>query len=267
MDNDYKIIETKILKGRIPDFHEKRKVRISEAILFKLGTKNKPKKTHITTLFDSKEVCFYKPGKEYFRKANPNIHDMFPGIWNNGINEVDGWTFENLWEYLIKISIINQITFKKVLVILYRNCFLLDHLEIKPGKYRYHPSKSILDYIEKIEFGLKDGFLDKFNTKEIGLLEFLHFVDLLGWNEDVKYHTINGKPYFDSKNKKTGRINTIMNIIMKSIMVNEFILKININKFNLNLILSTLRKLINNNLIYKPTNREFINYLNPFLIK
>jgi hypothetical protein len=56
---------------------------------------------------------------------------------------------------------------------------------------------------------LKDGFTDKFKTKEIGLLEYLYFIDLIGWNEDVKYHIVGGKPDFKKRDKKAGRVNTI----------------------------------------------------------
>ncbi|OGU13013.1 MAG: hypothetical protein A2X61_10550 [Ignavibacteria bacterium GWB2_35_12] len=270
MDNDYKIIDTKILKGRIPDFHEKRKVRISEAILFKLGTKYKPKKTLITTLFNGKEVYFMKPGKEVFRE-NPNIHDMYPCIGKNGNNEVEGFAFDDIWEYLIKISIINQLTFKKVLTIIYRLCYFFDHTIIEQNKIRYNPNEKLTDYLFKLDFSLKDGFADKFKKEELGLFEFLHFIDLLGWNEDVKYNTIDSKPFI-GKNKRTGRVNTILSIISVPLMVNDFLANIieNVNyieKINVKLILSTMQKLSKSRGICVLTNRELVNYLKPFLIQ
>jgi hypothetical protein len=264
------IIETRLLKGRIPDFHNKRAQRISEAIAFNLGTREKPVETIISILDNEKKVCFHKPGKEFFRNSNPNIHDMYPGIWSNGINEVEGWAFEKLWEYLIKISIINQVVFKKVLVIIYRNCYLLDHIEKEEGKWRYEPSSDLYEYIEKIEFGLKDGFLDKFNSKEIGLFEFLHFVDILGWNEDVKYNTSNLEPLI-GRNKKTGRVNTILSIISAPIMISKFILDI-IHKteikgiIDVKLITSTIQTFSKTRGICTLNNDELVKYLNPYLI-
>ena len=269
MENIDRIIETKCLRGRLPEFHEKRIKRISEAISFKSGLKDNPHKTLVSTIDNQKEVCFSKPGKEFFKIKNPNINDMYPGIYLNEINEVEGWSFEKLWEYLIKISIINQITFKKVLTIIYRNCYLLDHSEIESGKYRYQPSGELLEYIEKLEFGLKDGFMDKFQTKEIGLLEFLYFVDLLGWNEDVKYNHIENIPEL-RLGKKTGRVNTIKSIICAPIMISKFILDI-IEKtkhngiINVRLITSTIQTFSKTRGIFVLSDNELVDYLNPYL--
>ena len=241
------VIKTRIFRSNNNFIHQ-RSVRIAEAIAFESGTIAEPTKTLISTLPNQKESYFLKPGKET-QRATPNIHDMFPNVGSNNKSETDGFTFEVIWEYLIKISIINQLTFKKVLVLLYRLCFLLDHNEIEKDKIRYSPSPEIFEYISKMDFALKDGFKDKFKKNEIGLLEFLHFVDLLSWNEDVKYHTKNGKPYFEDRTKKNvGRINTIISIISVPLMVNDFLANIieNVNyieKINVRLILSTMQKL------------------------
>ncbi len=265
---EHEIINTKIFKSN-KDFISKRKIRIAEAIAFKGGTIKNPKKYIISSLPNGKKSYFLKPGKETQRKV-PNIFDMSPNIGINDINETENWTFEKVWEYLIKISIINQITFKKVLVLLYRNCFLLDHLEIEEGKFRYLPSKDLSDYIEKIEFGLKDGFMDKFKTQEIGLLEYLHFIDLLGWNEDVKYHIVDGKPDFIKYNNKVGRVNTILSVISAPLMISNFILDI-IHKtekkgiIDVKLITTTIQMFAKSRGICVLTNRELLKHLQPYL--
>lgn len=190
MERD-EVIKTKIFKSN-KEFIDKRVRRIKEAIAFEGGTIKKPKKHLISSLPNGKEAYFFKPGKETLRKT-PNVYDMTPNVGVNGISDTESWAFEKIWEYLIKISILSQSTFKKVLVLLYRNCFLIDHQENKKGNIRYLPSKEIHNYIDNIEnFVLKDGFKDRFKTTEIGLLEYLHFIDLLGWNEDVKYHIMMG---------------------------------------------------------------------------
>jgi len=261
------IIKTKIFRSN-NNFIYQRSVRIAEAIAFESGTIVEPTKTLISTLPNQKESYFFKPGKET-QRAIPNIHDMFPNVGSKNISETDGFTFEVIWEYLIKISIINQLTFKKVLVLLYRLCFLLDHNEIEKDKIRYSPSPEVLDYISKMDFALKDGFKDKFKKNEIGLLEFLHFVDLLGWNEDVKYHIQNGKPYFEDR-KNSGRTNTIISIISVPLMINEFLANIieNVNyveKIDVRLILSTMQKLSKSRGICVLSHIALQKYLNPYL--
>ena len=128
---------------------------------FKKGTFRKPIKTVISKLNNGKEVYFLKPGKETQRKI-PNKYDMQPNVGKMNKSETEGFTFEPLWEYLIKISIINQITFKKVLVLLYRICYFIDHKEISKNKLRYIPSEKVSDYISKLDFSLRDGFKDKY---------------------------------------------------------------------------------------------------------
>ena len=215
---EHDLIKTKIFKSN-KNFIQQRSVRIAEAIAFESGTIKNPMRTLISVLPNGKESYFFKPGKET-QRATPNIHDMFPNVGSNGISETKSWGFEKIWEYLIKISIISQSTFKKALVLLYRNCFLLDHQEIEEGKFRYLPSKEISDYINNIEsFVLKDGFVDKFKTTEIGLLEYLYFIDLIGWNEDVKYHIVEGQPDFIKYDKKVGRVNTILSVISAPLLI------------------------------------------------
>lgn len=265
--SEHDIIKTKIFKSS-KAFILKRAQRIAEAIAFEGSNIANPKKHLISTLPNGKESYFFKPGKETQRTV-PNIHDMFPNVGSNNKSETDGYTFEVVWEYLIKISIINQLTFKKVLVLLYRLCFLLDHQEIKNGKLRYLPSREILDYIAKIDYALRDGFKDKFKKDEIGLLEFLHFIDLLGWNEDVKYHIKDAKPDFEGK-RNAGRTNTIISIISVPLMINDFLSNIienakHIEKINVRLILSTMQKLSKSRGICVLPHVKLQKYLNPYL--
>ncbi|MDP2168053.1 MAG: hypothetical protein Q8J64_06960 [Thermodesulfovibrionales bacterium] len=265
---EHDIITTKIFKSN-KEFIAKRTKRIEEAIAFEGGTIENPIKHLISALPNEKEAYFFKPGKEILRRR-PNVYDMSPTVGANGISETESWAFEKIWEYLIKISIINQITFKKVLVILYRNCFLIDHQEIEEGKFRYLPSKDLSSYIDKIEFGLKDGFMDKFRTKEIGLLEYLHFIDLLGWNEDVKYHTVRGKPDFKRNGKRVGRVNTILSVISAPLMISNFILDI-IHKtekkgiIDVKLITSTIQMFAKSRGICVLSNGKLLKDLNPYL--
>jgi len=270
MNEANSIIETRIIKGRTPDFLTKRTARINEAINFSEGTFENPTKNIISLLPNGKETYFLKPGKET-RRLVPNIYDMSPNVGVNGNSETEGWEFQKIWEYLIKISIINQITFKKVLVILYRNCFLLDNTDIGSGIIRYLPSEELLKYINNLnDYALVDGFKDKFNTNEIGLLEYLHFIDLLAWNEDVKYHVYEGKPDFVQRNKNVGRVNTVLSVISAPLMISNFILDI-IHKteqkgiIDVNLITSTIQMFSRSRGICVLTNKDLLEHLSPYL--
>ena len=260
---EYDIIKTKIFRSN-DDFILKRAKRIEEAIAFESGTIAKPKKHLISTLPNGKASYFYKPGKETQRTI-PNIHDMFPNVGSNDKSETDGYNFEVIWEYLIRISIINQITFKKVLVLLYRLCFLLDHQEITKGKLRYAPSQEMLDYISKIDFALKEGFKDKFKKDEIGLLEYLHFIDLLGWNEDVKYHIVEEKPDFKKYDKKVGRVNTILSVINVPLIINGFLRTNYYNKIDVILLLSTFVEPREPKNFWEISNGQLVKYVRPYL--
>lgn len=270
MDNNVEILKTKIMQGNNREFNNLRLERISEAIKFKSGSLENPKKIIISKITNNKEVCFLKPGKEAFRDR-PNIYDMLPCILKDGDNEFEKFSFDDIWEYLIKISIINQLSFKKVLTIIYRICYFYDHKYDNKNNIRYLPDKKLWDYITKLDFSLKEGFADKFKKEDFGLIEFLYFIDLLGWNEDVKYNVVNHKPQF-RKNKRTGRINTLLSIISVPLMVNEFLANIidNVNfieRINVRLILSTMQKLSKSRGICVLTNKELIYYLKQFLYK
>jgi len=156
------------------------------------------------------------------------------------------------------------------LILIYRNCYFIDHKEIN-NTIRYLPSNEIIDYIDKIEFGLKDGFMDKFSSKEIGLYEFLHFVDLLGWNEDVKYHIVDGRPNFQKYDKKVGRVNTILSIISAPLMISRFINDViektkNKGIIDVKLITSTIQKFSKSRGICVLSNKELLNFLQPYLV-
>lgn len=259
------IIHTPIFRSN-PGFINWRAQRIREALAFHGGTAERPKK-HVIASLRIGEAYFNKPGKEAARQ-NPNIHDMAIHIDNAGVSH---YTFEDIWEHLVKIAIINQILFKKVLVLLYRLCFFVDHRQSDNGEIRYLPSKALSDYSEKIDFAIAEGFRDKFKTESIGLSEYLHFIDMLGWNEDVKYHVRDGEPDFgDSDKRNVGRPNTIISAISVPLMINDFLSNIieNVNyveKINVRLILSTMQQLSKSRGVCVLSHTKLREYLSPYL--
>jgi len=263
------------------EFILQRKQLIDEAINFHSGTQTARIKTIITTFNSDKSACFAKPGKEAARQ-NPNPFDMYPSIEQAEKELMPSWAFEQIWEYLIKISIIQQDTFKKVLVLLYRLCYFIDHKIDKNNKYRYLPSTDIFSEIQNIEnYVLQAGFKEKFNSTEVELLDFIYFVDLLAWNEDVKYRP-NKYPidYFKKKQNgeyslsagivNTGRINTILSIISAPIMISKFINNIiwatsNNGIVDVKLITTTIQKFTKTRGLCVLSNRELTDFLHPYL--
>ena len=270
MQEEQKIITVNLFNSRSngKEFIRKRTLLIEEAINFPQGTLENPYKNVIFETNNGKEAYFLKPGKETVRKT-PNKHDMFPNV----AQDFDKWAFEQIWEYLIKISIIQQAAFKKILVLLYRLCYFTDH-ELVNDKLRYMPSRQIIEYINNIEtFVLQDGFLEKFKTSEVNLLEFLYFVDLLAWNEDVKYHSDENKANFDGKyDKKVGRVNTILTIISTPILISKFINNIIENTktngvIDVKLITTTIQKFTKTRGLCVLSNPQLLDFLAPFLEK
>ncbi len=266
MDN---IIHTQVRRNE-PSFMAKRKQLINEAVALECGTQQEPIKHGISNFGLNSKASLSKPGKEAARKK-PNPFDMYPAVEIGDIDVTENWAFAQMWEYLIKISIIQHAAFKKALVLLYRVCYMVDHQEIN-GKLRYAPSPELLEYINNLQtFVLKDGFNEKFGESGIDLLHFLYFIDLLGWNEDVKYNTNeNGEPVFGN-DLKTGRVNTILSIISAPLLIGEFIQNIIDNAQNKNgridvhLITSTIQRFTISRGLCVLSNKELKTYLAPYL--
>lgn len=236
--------------------------RIDEALSFASGTQNSPQKHLISVLPNGKEAYYLKPGKEAFRE-NPNVHDM--SVWVG--DKFEGYTLEDIWAYLVEISIINQLLFKQILVLLYRLCYFIDHRLDEYDKIRYLPSDNILAHIEKMDYAIRLGFEDKFKKNEVGIFEYLHFIDLLGWNEDVKYQS-NYKKDFSRKN--TGRPNTIMSVISVPLLINEFVSNIienakDVGKINVRLILTAMQNLSRSRGVCVLSHAKLQEYLYPYL--
>ncbi|GAB6394116.1 MAG: hypothetical protein MdMp024_0428 [Bacteroidales bacterium] len=271
-DNSTKeIISTKVFRIN-NDFLNQRKELINEAIAFESGTIARQKKTVVATLPNGKEAYFLKPGKETLRKI-PNPYDMSPNVGSGNKSDTENWAFEQIWEYLLKISIIQQAAFKKVLVLLYRLCFFIDHQINAESKLRYSPSYAILKYIGSIdEFVLKDGFMEKFKTTEIGLPEFLYFVELLAWNEDVKYHTVNGKADFTERKPRAGRVNTAPTIISTPLLIGKFINNIIDSAkpnhiINVRLITDTIQQFVRTRGLCVLSGKQLLEELEPYLVR
>ena len=263
------IIKTKLQTGRSrldrenkSQLKEKRIKRLSEAISFKRGTRENPQKHVINVLPNNIEVYFLKPGKEVFRSTNRNPYDMTPMVSGSGL-----LSFNEIFDIILKVSLTNKGQFKKLLMLIYRLAYMLDFQEIEGERLRYAPHDEILNCIENLEKDCKDCF------GSYGLLGFLNFLDILGWNEDDKYHIdiISNKPDFNNNARfNIGRINTLLSCIAIPCLAFDFVehvlaKKDNPEKINHNNILDIIQRLINSKGICVPKRREILEWLSPYL--
>lgn len=163
--------------------YPKRKLRIDKAILWSTGTQFK---RHRHIIWSNKEyaISLNKPGKEaekaYTGKENKN--DMSPTIIKNGIDMEKKASFTHVIESFESVSKNNTYALELVGCLLFRNAFLLDHEYIKSNgntTLRYVPNKRVTEKISE-EIPLIYG---------IPVETYIHYLDSIAWNEDVKYFT------------------------------------------------------------------------------
>lgn len=260
--NYQEILKTKLQKGNPKGLNEKRIKRIEEAFNWKTGLSlEKPQKHVIAELPNEMVVYFLKPGKEVFRDKKPNPNDMKPCV---GYGE-KSYGFNDMWKQLSKISVYNFEIFRAVLTLIYRNAFMLDHVEHK-GNIRYKPSKEISECIKRMGQSI-DYLLD------YGLFGLLHFMDILAWNEDVKYHVEDGKPTFKGKYTwRTGRLNTLLTCITipyNTCLFVKDILEHSSERMDINwsLVYDTMQLLLWARGVCPPKPAELIKWLFPYIIE
>ncbi len=196
---------------------DKRMHLINEAIGWD-GTLTKPMTHSVGRSSDDSLLLFEKPGKE--ARAGTNENDMRPVIIVKG-KPLEPPSFSFIWSDLTNIAMADFEAFRAVLILIYRSAYLLDHRKDKNGNWRYDPSPPVMECINeldklvgsKTEFGSVDGLL--------------RFIDLLGWNEDVKYHSSNGKASFTEgkyggKDPRIGRTRTFLTCIRVPYDVSRF---------------------------------------------
>lgn len=125
-----------------------------------------------------------KFGKEYYLQTiswkdghkgnNPN--DMRPTVWVDG-NEIefDG-SFDHVFNFFQYVSHIDTRALEILGCLMFRNAYLLDHDE----ELVYKPSSEALDYISSV--------IPEYEG--ISVEAYLHYMEMIAWNEDVKYHTL-----------------------------------------------------------------------------
>ncbi|MCX6650287.1 MAG: hypothetical protein NT131_01305 [Methanomassiliicoccales archaeon] len=212
------VLRTEIISGTPENVLKKRIQLINEAIAWE-GSIEAPREHVVGHSNDGAILSFKKPGKE--AKAGTNPNDMRPTI-KFGDSPLPSPSFAFIWKELTKIAVIDFEAFRAILILIYRSAYLLDHEENGEGRLRYSPSPKIKECITAL-----DHFVgDKTEFRSVDGL--LRFIDLLGWNEDVKYHSFEGKGTFtEGKNAgksktKIGRVNTFLTCIRIPFEVSNF---------------------------------------------
>jgi hypothetical protein len=241
-------------------WEEKRQKRIKEALTWQSGTESEPLKHSIKILPSGSEVYFLKPGKEVFNAKRPNPNDMFPVVRSPEIR----LKFDDIWTQLSKISVMNFDYFKAVLTLIYRNAYFIDHIEISQGIIRYEPQQKVLTLIETIQ-------LENERRSSYGLLEILYFLDLLGWNEDMKYHVENKIPTFTGQfNYNVGRINTLLTCIrvpyQAAMFVTHCLNQVNDKKaIDFATLFTIMQQFAKSRGTCTPTQQQLLEWLSPYL--
>lgn len=258
---------TRIIKGSWPEeITEKRDLRIKEALSYPLGTLEE-KSYNVVCEVNEMDAYFLKPGKEYFRSdESRNIHDMTPGVGTDSRdNKYNNYSFGDIWSDLMRLSFtISEDSYKQLSVLIYRLAFFMD-CEIVDGKVRFHPNDEVLNTINFIQNEI-DGCACDFNV-----MEFLTFLDLLSWNEDVKYQISKGASQDKSK-RNQGRINNLLSMISMPLILRQFVTSVLDSKddpenIDFSAIVDIAQQFARTRGVIPMSNAELIKHLSPYLVK
>lgn len=173
--------------------------------------------------------------------------------------------FADIWGLLCKLNnTISSENYKKLSAIIYRMAYLMDYKDVN-GKLRFAPAGELKSEIEEIQREVNEK-----NVKA-DILSFLYFLDVLSWNEDVKYHTNNNSPDFsDGQKRKNGRINTLLSCISIPMLFQEFVnevIKSGGKKENIDysVIIGVAQNFAKTRGVQPLSNKELIKFFTPYL--
>lgn len=183
---------------------EKKQCLINEAISWEGCAIQGQYREHIIWESQDKKyrVSLRKYGKEYYglvkwkdghSEHNPN--DMKPSLFHNGEEINTLASFDDIFRFLEEIYFRNPEAARMLGCLIYRDAYLLDYQ--KEGRsYRYYPPTEALDYIsERIP-----------EWEGISIEAYLRYLDIISWNEDVKYYSIG----YDVMKQGIGRTNNLL---------------------------------------------------------
>lgn len=217
-----------ILKVKKSDISKKvagarRMARVHEAISWSSGTASNP--TYHTIWSNGEySIALAKPGKEAAhdyvfcrykdgRKGN-NPNDMRPSIFKNGeLVQVHPKSFTEIFDELQILGRADMEALNLIACLFFRSAYMIDHVEVSPGGWRYEIPSEVLDAIMQ-KLPTADG---------LPMDVFLHFLDALAWNEDVKYHTL-GYDVTDGYGRKNNLLTCVnlIGVLLNKIQLTKF---------------------------------------------
>lgn len=182
---------------------------VREALTWGKGPSQEERKTTALYVFGEYSVAVAKPGKEAHpdykgcrhyitgeKTNNPN--DMLPHILKSGEKFGDNLTFTDVFEKIEKLIRADLFGLELIGSLLFRAAFMLD-VNSCDGNWRYTLSDNVAKILEK---RIPD-------VSGIPVRVFLHFLEVLSLNEDVKMYTLG----YDDFKKDYGRINTLLTFV------------------------------------------------------
>jgi hypothetical protein len=210
-----------------PDFaaaKERKMARVREAISWPSGTSQVNKAYQTVWPGSQYEVRLGKPGKEAeegyalcrykdgHKGNNPN--DMWPCIWDGKRIIEKSATFIDVFDELQALIRTDPHCLELIGCLLFRSAFMIDHIDEGGGRWRYHPPQRVVEIIS--------GYAP--SAFGVPMEAFLHYLDALAWNEDVKYYTLG----YDITRGGTGRENNLLTCVN---IIGVFLDKIPLSKF------------------------------------
>ena len=189
------------------------------------------------------------------RENKRNVNDMTPNVGDL----YDRYSFGDIWKDMLNLSVrISKDSYKQLNVLLYRLAYLIDCEEVD-GKIRYNPTGEVYALIKNIQEEIDSK---KYDFK---VLEFLNFIDVLSWNEDVKYQAD-----CTFEKPKVGRINTILSLISIPLIFKEFVdlvieKKDYLHELDYSLLIDVAQNFSRTRGVQPMSNKKLIEYLKPYL--
>jgi hypothetical protein len=166
-----------------PESARRRAASVVEATAWPSGPSVLEPRFFPVSAIEPYRICLGKPGKEAapdYPKRNEN--DMLPSVILNGQRLRITPSFTDIFNELQVLGLAKRgaDALELIAALMVRGAFMVDHKEVREGQWRYSPSSEVLDWITE-------------HVASMGGIPpavYIHLVDSVAWNEDVKYYTL-----------------------------------------------------------------------------
>ncbi len=158
---------------------------------------------------DEYVVYLAKPGKEAVPNytgcrdreghSTNNPNDMLPCVYKNGVPFGKNLSFGDIFDEFFHLGSADSAALELMGCLLFRAAFMLDHKEVSSGEWRYFPPPDVVAELQRRTPQLADYPIDV----------FLHLLEAISWNEDVKYHTLG----YEVTRNHVGRVNNLLTCV------------------------------------------------------